>query len=126
MNLNDTVQIVGLVIMYLGGIFLIGNFMANTIGKRIDELSNRIGDMRSEMNSRFGEINNRFNDINNRFDDVNIRFDDVNARLNDVNNRIDDLRSQMGREHDILAAKVDNIDHKLSSHITDHEIHSKS
>ena len=48
MNLNDTVQIVGLVIMYLGGIFLIGNFMANTIGKRIDELSNRVGDLRSE------------------------------------------------------------------------------
>ena len=72
-----------------------------------------------KMNSRFGEINNRFNDINNRFDDVNVR-------LNDVNNRIDDLRSQMGREHDILAAKVDNIDHKLTSHITNHEIHSKS
>lgn len=38
--------------------------------------------------------------------------------------RIDEVQTQMGREHDGLALKVDAIDQKLSSHITDYEIHS--
>ena len=93
MNLNDTVEVIGLVVVYLGGIFLIGNFMARTIGKRIDELSNRISDLRSEMNNRFSEINNRIDDLRD-----------------EMNNRFDDLRSQTSREHDALAGRVESID----------------
>lgn len=42
-----------------------------------------------------------------------------------TNKRIDDLRTQMSREHDNLAKKVDAIDTKLSEHITNYEVHTK-
>ena len=50
----------------------------------------------------------------------------LNNRINDLgtglNKRIDDLRSQMSREHDTLAKKVDGIDRKLDEHISNYEI----
>ena len=42
-----------------------------------------------------------------------------------TNKRIDDLRTQMSREHDNLAKKVDAIDTKLSEHITNYDVHTK-
>ena len=42
-----------------------------------------------------------------------------------TNKRIDDLRTQMSREHDNLAKKVDAIDTKLSEHITNYDVQTK-
>ena len=42
-----------------------------------------------------------------------------------TNKRIDDLRTQISREHDNLARKVDAIDTKLSGHITNYDVHTK-
>ena len=56
MNLSDTAQIAGLVILYLGGIFLICNYMATTLGKRMD-------DMRFDINARFGDMNTRMDEM---------------------------------------------------------------
>ena len=42
-----------------------------------------------------------------------------------TNKRIDDLRSQLSREHDALAKKVDAIDSKLSEHIANYDVHVK-
>ena len=54
----------------------------------------------------------------------NKRFDDSNKRFDDFNKRFDDLRSQMTREHDVLAAKVDNLTDIVTRHITDYSIHN--
>lgn len=40
------------------------------------------------------------------------------------NKRFDDLRSQMAREHDALAKKVDFLTDTIMKHITDHSIHN--
>ena len=37
--------------------------------------------------------------------------------------RIDDLRSQMSREHDTLANKVDNLTAVVTKHISDYSVH---
>ena len=37
--------------------------------------------------------------------------------------RIDDLRSQMSREHDTLAKKVDNLTEVVTKHISDYSVH---
>ena len=63
MNLSDTAQIAGLVILYLGGIFLIGNYMATTLGKRMDDLGKRMDDMRFDINARFGDMNTRMDEM---------------------------------------------------------------
>ncbi|MDE0300012.1 MAG: hypothetical protein OXN17_15365 [Candidatus Poribacteria bacterium] len=83
------------------------------------------------FNKRFDDINKRFDDFyrrsddsNKRFDDFNKRFDDFNKRFDDFNKRFDDLRSQMTREHDILAGKVDNLTDIVTRHITDYSIHN--
>lgn len=47
-----------------------------------------------------------------------------NKRFDDFNKRFDDLRSQMTREHDVLAAKVDNLTDIVTRHITDYSIHN--
>ena len=48
----------------------------------------------------------------------------MSARIGDINKRIDDLRSQMSREHDALAKKVDKTNELLIAHITDHKLHN--
>lgn len=48
----------------------------------------------------------------------------LSKRLDDSGKRIDDLRSQMQREHDILANKVDSLTEAVMNHITDYSIHS--
>ena len=134
MNISVTAQIAGLVILYLGGIFLIGNYMATALGKRIDELGKRMDDMRSDINARMGGMQSGINarmddmrsDITTRMDDLR---SDINSRMDDMRShfdtRIDDMRSQMSGEHDKLAEKVDGIDKKLTQHINDHDIHEK-
>lgn len=52
------------------------------------------------------------------------RLDDFGKRLDDSGKRIDDLRSQMQREHDILANKVDSLTEAVMNHITDYSIHN--
>ena len=80
MNISAVAQTAGLIVLYFGGIFGVGYFIANSIGKRIDDLGKRI----------------------------------------------DDLRSQMTREHDILAAKVDTLTEVVVKHVTDYSIHNES
>ena len=76
------------------------------------------------FNKRFDDINRRFDDFYKRSDDSNKRFDDINRRFDDSNKRFDDLRSQMTREHDVLARKVDNLTDIVTRHITDYSIHN--
>ena len=76
------------------------------------------------FNKRFDDINRRFDDFYKRSDDSNKRFDDFNKRFDDFNKRFDDLRSQMTREHDVLAAKVDNLTDIVTRHIADYSIHN--
>ena len=122
-NISVTAQIAGLVILYLGGIFLIGNYMATALGKRIDELGKRMDDMRSDINARMGDMQSG---INARMDDLR---SDINSRMDDMRShfdtRIDDMGSQMSGDHDKLAEKVDAIDKKLTQHINDHDIDEK-
>ena len=40
-----------------------------------------------------------------------------------MNSRIDDLRTQMNREHDALAQKVDTLTDTVTTHISDQTIH---
>ena len=87
MNISAVAQTAGLIVLYFGGIFGVGYFIANSIGKRID---------------------------------------DSGKRIDDSGKRIDDLRSQMTREHDILAAKVDTLTEVVVKHVTDYSIHNKS
>lgn len=94
MNISAVAQIAGLIVLYFGGIFGVGYFIANSVGKRIDDLGKRI--------------------------------DDFGKRIDDSGKRIDDLRSQMTREHDILAAKVDTLTEVVVKHVTDYSIHNKS
>ena len=54
----------------------------------------------------------------------NKRFDHFNKRFDHFNKRFDDLRSQMTREHDVLAGKVDNLTDIVTKHITDYSIHN--
>jgi len=76
------------------------------------------------FNKRFDDINRRFDGFYKRSDDSNKQFDDINRRSDDLSSRFDEFRSQMTREHDVLAAKVDNLTDIVTSHITDYSIHN--
>ncbi len=76
------------------------------------------------FNKRFDDINRRFDGFYKRSDDSNKQFDDINRRSDDLSSRFDEFRSQMTREHDVLAAKVDNLTDIVTRHITDYSIHN--
>ncbi|MDE0041224.1 MAG: hypothetical protein OXT74_04260 [Candidatus Poribacteria bacterium] len=61
-------------------------------------VGNRVGDLSKNMSNRFEQVDQRFND----------------------------LLSQMSREHDDLARKVDAVDRKLDAHISNYEIHKST
>ena len=95
-------QIAALIALYVGGIFSV----VHIVDKRVDDLN-------KNMSLRFDDFGNR----------INQRFDDFGKH---IEHRFNDLRSQMSREHDTLAQKVDAIDRKLDAHISNYEIHNTS
>ncbi len=119
MNWNVTAQIAGLVILYLGGIVVIGRYMATTLGQRID-------DLRNQMTREHDTLANKVDELAK---DFGAEIHDVRSEMREMRTEMREMRAEMHAEmremRTEMRANADQLHQNLMNHVEFHAAQNK-
>ena len=126
MNWNVTVQIAGLVILYLGGIVVIGRYMATTLGQRIDDLRNQ---MTREHDTLARKVDELAKDFGAEIHDVRTEMREMRTEMREMRTEMREMRAEMPAEmreiRTEMRANADQLHQNLMNHVEFHAAQNK-